>query len=76
MTEQERQEWFSYLNGVAAGMKETNYDVVEALQDIRQKVLEVPTHIKDIGYYKQRELHSYKGDILEIIDSKIREYTE
>ena len=59
-------------------MKTTNYDVVEALQDIRQEILKVPIETSEPYDFNifPRDINNYKYDILEIIDYKIREYTE
>ncbi len=74
MTKQEEQKYFDYLNGVADGFKISNEDVIDELEEIRAEILKIPVHIKGIEFYKEREIHSYLSDILELIDNHIRSF--
>ena len=76
MTEQEKQKYFDYLNGVADGLKKSNEDVIDELVEIRAEILKIPIFIKSIGFCKEREIHSYLSDILELIDKHIRSFKE
>lgn len=54
-----------------------NADCTECiLIQIRQEVLDIPTHIDNLGYYKQREAHAYKYDVLEILGKWIHQNKE
>ena len=75
MTKQEEQKYFDYLNGVADGLKKSNEDVVDELEEIRAEILKIPVHIKGIGFCKGCKIHSsYLSDILELIDNHIRSF--
>ena len=44
---------------------------IEELQEIRQEIEKIPTIIKGIGYFNERDVLAYQIDVLKIIDTHI-----
>ena len=44
---------------------------VKVLQEIRQEIEKIPTTIKGIGYFNERDVLAYQIDVLKIIDTHI-----
>lgn len=48
---------------------------IEVLQEIRQEIEKIPTTIKGIGYFNERDVLAYQIDVLKIIDTHISAIT-
>lgn len=69
MTEQERREHFSFLNGVAADMKESRKEIIDLLEGIKAEIAEINTEGHPNGIYVRHKA-------IEIIYRHIKEYTK
>lgn len=65
-TKEEIESIDAYINSIS----ETMIPLSE-LQKIRQEIEKIPTTIKGIGYFNERDVLAYQIDVLKIIDTHI-----
>ena len=69
MTEQERREYFAFLNGVAADMKESRKEIIDLLEGIKAERAEIDTQGHPNGIVVRHKA-------IKIINRHIKEYTK
>ena len=71
MTEIERMQAFSYLDGAADGLKEARNDVIEELENIWEKIRALPDINPD--YPMDRQIHISRYEVQNIIYERLSE---